>query len=503
MVTPDDARMALRAISKLAGEQAAALDKAFRLFGDGALIGAGAERLYDGMVERHQMVQRAFLDAFHSAERAATASGGPAGVAAPYPRPAPAALPVPAGGYVGGNPDLIQMVHDELGRTGMAWQEAGGSLSEVLAGIGVTSGPGQNVAQAGSWLLDQRSDLQRRRAELLKAPPVPSPEQPTSPPDKDSFTDVTDALTSAVDWAGDLWADTVQSVAGAVGVPQVGKIARTYADRVAKPLWQGAAESTVGLIKQGWQNSPIGVLTDWNGYLARLDGYRQAGAFAARDPIGFLKQVSDWKTLTTDPARWFGRLVPDITIAAVTAGASTGATSASKLGATAGRVAEDAGKGARAPDTRGASPPSPGSGGTGPASPDGVRHGPSNPGPLADKPDLMSTFRSGSYSVVTTTRPTTLYRVYGGTAGELGTYWTTVKPSGPVQSILDSALFTKWGNTATKWVEIRVPPGVTYYEGIAAEQGGLAGGGTQVVIPQRVDPNWIVDRGEFPMRNDD
>ncbi|MFI6295922.1 hypothetical protein ACIBEJ_30285 [Nonomuraea sp. NPDC050790] len=238
------------------------------------------------------------------------------------------------------------------------------------------------------------------------------------------------------------------------------------------------------------------MITDWDGYMARLDGYRQAGAFAARDPIGFLQQVSDWKTLTTDPARWFGRFLPDITITAVTAGAAAGSTTASRLAATAGKAA-------RPSENPSARPASPGPGSTGAAGSPGVRYGPSNPGPLADQPDVMSTFRSGSYSVVTTTKPTALYRVYGGTAGELGTYWTTVKPTGPVQSILDSALFTQWGNTATKWVEIRVPPGVTYYEGIAAEQGGLAGGGVQVVMPQRVDQSWIVDRGEFPMRNDD
>lgn len=64
-----------------------------------------------------------------------------------------------------------------------------------------------------------------------------------------------------------------------------------------------------------------------------------------------------------------------------------------------------------------------------------------------------------------------LYGVYDGTAQEIGGYWTTEKPSGPVQLIVDSALNPQWGNTATKVVKIEVPAGTKYYEGIAAPQG--------------------------------
>lgn len=118
-----------------------------------------------------------------------------------------------------------------------------------------------------------------------------------------------------------------------------------------------------------------------------------------------------------------------------------------------------------------------------------VRHGPINPGPLS--PEVANTFRGGSYTANKLGESTTLYRVYGGKAGELGSYWSRTKPSGPVQSIIDSALKTEWGNTATKVVEIKVPPGTTIYEGAAAAQGGLVGGGSQVVIP-KVDPGWVI-----------
>lgn len=121
--------------------------------------------------------------------------------------------------------------------------------------------------------------------------------------------------------------------------------------------------------------------------------------------------------------------------------------------------------------------------------PDGTRYGPMNKGPLPDK--ISETFRGGSYTEIVTKEPTTLYRVYGGKAGQLGPYWTKTPPSGPMQSQIDSALKPEWGNTAEKVVKIEVPPGTTIYDGFAAPQGGLTGGGSQVVIP-KVDPGWIV-----------
>jgi filamentous hemagglutinin len=117
--------------------------------------------------------------------------------------------------------------------------------------------------------------------------------------------------------------------------------------------------------------------------------------------------------------------------------------------------------------------------------------GPMNQGPLPK--GIANTFRSGTYSEVVTQKPTTLYRVYGGTAQELGGYWTATKPAGPVQSIIDSALKPEWGNTATKVVKIEVPIGTKYFEGVAAPQGGLVGGGNQVLFPKdfKIDTSWI------------
>jgi hypothetical protein len=119
-----------------------------------------------------------------------------------------------------------------------------------------------------------------------------------------------------------------------------------------------------------------------------------------------------------------------------------------------------------------------------------VRWGPANgSGPLGET--VANTFRSGSYTESAVSQETTLYRSYGGSAGELASYWTRTPPAGPLQSTMDSALNPAWGNTAQSVSTIRVPSGTTIYEGFAAPQGGLLGGGSQVYIP-KVNPNWLV-----------
>jgi hypothetical protein len=119
---------------------------------------------------------------------------------------------------------------------------------------------------------------------------------------------------------------------------------------------------------------------------------------------------------------------------------------------------------------------------------------------------VADTFRSSSYFQNTLEGPIKLYRVYGGDAGKLGSYWSRVKPTGPMQASLDSAIDPSWGNSAKKWVEIAVPQNTTIFEGFASgipikegtsvKVGELLGGGSQVYI-QEVNPSWITSLGGF------
>ena len=121
------------------------------------------------------------------------------------------------------------------------------------------------------------------------------------------------------------------------------------------------------------------------------------------------------------------------------------------------------------------------------------RFGPLNKGPLPN--DIANTFRSGTYNNVVTTEPTTtLYRVIGDNGRPDGGYWTRTRPEGPLQSVIDSALDQNWGNTATRVVEMEVPAGTRLFEGVAAPQRGLVGGGNQIYFDRDInpiDPVWI------------
>jgi len=127
----------------------------------------------------------------------------------------------------------------------------------------------------------------------------------------------------------------------------------------------------------------------------------------------------------------------------------------------------------------------------------GVRYGPlSGPGPLGDVAD---TFRGASYTQEVLQSDTTLYHVFGGDSGPISSYWTDVYPTGPLQSIEDSALNPAWGNTAEYVSTIKAPAGTTIYRGFAAPQplsggGSLIGGGSQIYIP-KVNPNWLIPGG--------
>jgi filamentous hemagglutinin len=121
-----------------------------------------------------------------------------------------------------------------------------------------------------------------------------------------------------------------------------------------------------------------------------------------------------------------------------------------------------------------------------------AQYGPTNRGPLSD--GIVQTFRSGTYREVVTTEPMTLYRVIGDGGNPSGGYWTRTKSEGPLQSVIDSALDQNWGNTAIQTFEMRVPPGTKLFEGIAAPQRGLMGGGNQIYFDQSINPinpDWI------------
>lgn len=123
---------------------------------------------------------------------------------------------------------------------------------------------------------------------------------------------------------------------------------------------------------------------------------------------------------------------------------------------------------------------------------------------------VADTFRSSSYFETVLDEPLKVYRVYGREAGELGSYCSRVKTTGPGQATLDAALLPNFRNTAQKVAEITIPAGTKIFEGVASPQairsagsnikiGELLGNGSQVYIDTMIDKKtWnFVSRGFF------
>jgi hypothetical protein len=117
------------------------------------------------------------------------------------------------------------------------------------------------------------------------------------------------------------------------------------------------------------------------------------------------------------------------------------------------------------------------------------QHSPISGGPLPT--EISRLFRGGSYVETRLSEPVVLFRVHGGTAGPVGAWWSRQSAAGPLQAQIDLALLPQWGNTAQRVTRIGVPAGTTIFEGFAEAQGGLVGGGSQVLIPN-VDPSWVL-----------
>lgn len=299
----------------------------------------------------------------------------------------------------------------------------------------------------------------------------------------------------------------------------------------------GAWDATTGTVSTLWGLTgqalydPSGAGRNWGDLGGAL-------VWGWHNPGDFALAVIDWEGLKDDPARWLGGLAPDAILAVGTAGAGaavsrSGSATRAVVGATARGLrtarsldgiidalrplsglaragATDVGTRMRTIGDRQVT-----------WTPSGYAdeagnitrvHVGASRGPLARlegtfRHDPSSTFRSSQYLVRRTQQPMTLYRV-GNPGRPVGNYWTAVRPSGPGQSQIDSALRPDWGNTAQEVTEIRVPAGTTIYEGMAGPQAlrpgasaaptssGLLGDGHQVFLPH-VPGDWIIETRPF------
>lgn len=170
MASREEFEAALRIIGRLADEHGRALDKAFRVLADGALVGPHAVELERQMLVRHMSMREAFMTSFQWIWRlAARDPAGPPRVAEPRIGRPPVGAAQAHGGAVGGDVGLLDLLYTELGRAGRAWQDASVGLDRVLMRVGLDRLRARQLGEDGRWLVAQQPDLRRRRAELLES----------------------------------------------------------------------------------------------------------------------------------------------------------------------------------------------------------------------------------------------------------------------------------------------------------------------------------------------
>ncbi|NRQ35034.1 hypothetical protein HII36_24890 [Nonomuraea sp. NN258] len=164
----EEAQSALPHIARLAEQHAPAADKALTLLGQGALVGDAGNRLAGELSTQARLVRHAFLSSFDQVERLAATGENRTPVSRPVLGNPPSAIRSGGNGFVGGDPDLMRALEQQLTTAGRDWEDAAETLSHLLAIVALTTAPAQTIGQAGRWLTGQRGDVARRREDLLR-----------------------------------------------------------------------------------------------------------------------------------------------------------------------------------------------------------------------------------------------------------------------------------------------------------------------------------------------
>lgn len=110
-------------------------------------------------------------------------------------------------------------------------------------------------------------------------------------------------------------------------------------------FWHGATEAVTGIGQLAWDHNTIRLIVDPDGWTKSTTELATGLVAAVKDPVQLGRDVIDYDTWTTSPARAAGHLAPDAIIAALTAGGGLAATRGAEAGANVAtasvRVGED------------------------------------------------------------------------------------------------------------------------------------------------------------------
>lgn len=291
----EQAAVLLQRVRQQAEDNGPALKRAQTLLHEGALVGPAAERLAATLASAHRDTRTAFYDAFDQVRRVAAQHGNR--VPEPY-IPGPLTPPRTPPGIGSGSPQALTALSTELARVAGAWESSARVLSGILGGLALPTTPARTISGAARRVSSQRADVERRRAELLKA------EQQIT---QNALTGIRTFLNTPkrkppLQAAWDAQFKHFLPGVG-TGVKDLGLMSLAY-NPVSAPFY-------FALNRDGWMNrGPVG----------------QAKTLyqAVQHPGLFLKSIVDWEQWKKDPMRAYGETVPSLIIAAATMGTGAG-----------------------------------------------------------------------------------------------------------------------------------------------------------------------------------
>lgn len=318
MTLADDAAAALPQLVRLAEEHGPALSRAFRIIGDGALVGPAGMELFDGLSWRHREALNAFDYAYFAVNRLAATATPPPRVAAPR-LPGMPSPPAQHGGERGGDPALLDQLATELSRAGRAFEDAGNTIVTMLNRLSLDPGPGYAISRAGGWIVDCRKDLQRRREQLLKADDVGSLRPGDTgghPPSMGKPAKSSTSWWSPTNW-GNLYLH--HFLPGVLGSLKQSGLSAAAVNPVSAVVYMAV---------------------DWNGWKKHgAPGMISGATYAIHHPgkaFNAIINLDEWKQ---DPVKAWGNLAPDIVFTAMTLGSGGGTAAAKRAQGAAARLA--------------------------------------------------------------------------------------------------------------------------------------------------------------------
>ncbi|MEU7831266.1 MULTISPECIES: hypothetical protein [unclassified Nonomuraea] len=217
-------------------------------------------------------------------------------------------------------PDGVRALQDELRKAESTLDSAGNELWGLLHDAGLATTHADTIRRIAGWAGQHIPDIHQRVVLLERLVAHDPAVQPGAPVFLNSELF---APGKPLPTVGDFWDRLGQQVQSAFDLDQ-------NSGNPAAEMAKGAWEGTAGLAGMVWETSEVRKLVDRDGWDRQLQDGATGLIYGVKHPAELLKAITDWDTWISNPDRAFGRLTPDILIAAATAGGSSAASGASK-----------------------------------------------------------------------------------------------------------------------------------------------------------------------------